>query len=107
MAGTIAETSTEDRKSLPASGSASRSQRRTRGGSEEENGSGARYFLAKPGANGGSPVLEREIENENEALVESFRLGVPYYSVQEWRAVSDLSGRNPRLKREAVAGNGK
>ena len=52
-------------------------------------------------------MLEREVENENEALVESFRLGVPYYSLHEWRAVSDLSGRNPRLKREAVAGNGK
>ena len=107
MAAIGTEAITEDRKTSHAGNESSRSSRRPRNSSEEDGRNGARFFLAKAGSNGGSPVLEREITNENEALVESFKLGVPYYSVQEWRAVSDLSGKNPQLRRELVASAGK
>lgn len=108
MGGITAELTPQDKKNSPAAGNgSSRSSRRSRIGSEEEGGKGARFFLAKPGTNGGSPVLEREITSENEALVESFKLGLPYYSVQEWRAVSDLTGKNPQLRRELVSNSSK
>lgn len=106
VAGTTTESLAEDRKGSASSGNSSRTQRRPRNGSDEGSGNGARFFLAKPGTNG-SPVLEREVASENEALVESFRSGLSYYSVQEFRAVSDVSGRNPQLKREAVESNRK
>jgi hypothetical protein len=44
--------------------------------------------------------------NEGEARVEALKLGVTYYSVQEWRPVADFGGRNPELKREAVTRKG-
>lgn len=106
---TMTEAASEERKSVSGANGASRTQRKRHNGTEEESETGARYFLAKPGTDGdgGRPVLEREVSNENEALVESFRLGLPYYTVQEFRAVSDITGRNPRLKREAVTNGGK
>jgi len=107
MGGIAAELTPQERKNLPAGNGSARSSRRPRNGSEEEDRNGARFFLAKPGNNGGNPVLEREITTEKEALVESFKLGVPYYSLQEWRAVSDLTGKNPQLRRELVSAGSK
>jgi hypothetical protein len=107
MGGITAELTPQEKKTSPAGNGSSRSSRRSRIGSEEEGRKGARFFLAKPGTNGGGPVLEREITSENEALVESFKLGLPYYSVQEWRAVSDLTGKNPQLRRELVSTSSK
>ena len=46
---------------------------------------GARFFLPKSGANGHAPELGRELPNEGEARVEALKMGVTYYSVQEWR----------------------
>jgi hypothetical protein len=46
--------------------------------------------------------LGREFASEGEARVEALKLGVTYYSVQEWRPVADFGGKNPELKREAV-----
>ena len=86
--------------------SASRGTRRARPASEEESASGARFFLSKSGANGNSPELGRELPNEGEAKVEALKLGVTYYSVQEWRPVPDFGGKNPELKREAVTRKG-
>ena len=79
-----------------------RATRRARAATEEESGSGARFFLSKTGTNGSSPELGRELANEGEARVEALKLGVTYYSVQEWRPVPDFAGRNPELRREAV-----
>lgn len=107
MGGITAEVAPQEKKNVLAGNGSSRSPRRSRNGSEEENRSGARFFLGRAASNGGNPVLEREVASENEALVESFKLGVPYYSLQEWRAVSDLTGKNPQLRRELVTENGK
>ena len=61
-----------------------------------------RFFLAKPGANGNAPLLDRELANEAEAMIESLKSGLNYYSVLEYRVVSDCSGKQPIVKKEAV-----
>ncbi len=65
----------------------------------------ARFFLAKPGANGVTPALERECTTEAEAIAEAFKTGVSYYAVSEYRALVDCSGKQPVLKKEAVKRN--
>jgi hypothetical protein len=61
-----------------------------------------RFFLAKSGANGNAPSLDRELANEAEAMIESLKSGLNYYSVFEYRAVSDCSGKHPIVKKEPV-----
>jgi hypothetical protein len=85
---------------------AGRGARRARVTADEESVAGARFFLPKSGANGHSLELGRELPNEGEARVEALKLGVTYFSVQEWRPVADFAGRNPELKREAVPRKG-
>lgn len=95
----------QEKKTSPTGAGSARAPRRSRQSPDSEARLGVRFFLAKPGSNGTSPALEREVATENEALVESFKLGVPYYSVQEWRAVSDLAGKKPQLTGELVSRN--
>jgi hypothetical protein len=85
---------------------ASKGNRRARSAGEKETMSGARFFLPESGANGHAPELGRESSNEGEARVEALKLGVTYYSLQEWRPVADFAGKNPELKREPVTGKG-
>src|SRR5215472_9093991 len=69
-----------------------------------EPSSGAtRYFLAKGTNDDGIPAFDREVMTEGEVLVEALRLGITYYTVQEFRAVPDFSGSRPQLTKEAVA----
>jgi len=105
MVTTIAAES-DEKTSQATSRPTARGTRRSRAEADEETTSGARFFLAKSGANGSSPELGREMANEGEARVEALKLGVTYYSVYEWRAVADFGGRNPELKREAVTRKG-
>ena len=65
----------------------------------------ARFFLAKPGASGATPALERECATEAEAIAEAFKTGVSYYAVSEYRALVDCSGKQPVFKKEAVKRN--
>lgn len=75
---------------------------------QKENGSAqqpappARYFLAKPGANGVTPTIDRECPTEAEAMAEAFRRELSYYAVTEYRAFVDCSGKQPVFKKEAV-----
>jgi len=78
--------------------------RRSRTSSDDETNGNARYFLAKANCTDGTPVLDREVTSEGEALVEALRLGVTYYEVQEFRVVPDFAGRKPQLNKEAVNG---
>jgi len=78
--------------------------RRSRTNSDEEANGSARYFLAKANGTDGTPVFDREVRSEGEALVEALRLGVTYYEVQEFRVVPDFAGRKPQLNKEAVNG---
>ena len=65
----------------------------------------ARFFLAKPGATGTTPALDRECTTEAEAIAEAFKTGVSYYAVSEYRALVDCSGKQPVFKKEAVKRN--
>jgi hypothetical protein len=79
--------------------------RRRRENAGDENGNRVvRYFVGKEGSNGGIPALDKEVNTEGEALVESLRQGVTFYAVQEFRVVRDLAGRRPQLTREPVPG---
>jgi hypothetical protein len=61
-----------------------------------------RFFLAKPGANGSSPALDRECASEGEAKIESLKTGLNYFSIVEWHAMADLAGKNPQIRSEPV-----
>ncbi len=62
----------------------------------------ARFFLVKPGATGTTPVLDRECATEAEAMAEAFKAGTSYYTVTEYRAVVDCTGKQPQFKKEVV-----
>ena len=64
----------------------------------------ARFFLAK-GAGGGTPEFGRECATEAEAIAESYKAGVGYYAVIEYRSLVDCSGRQPQFKKEVVKKN--
>lgn len=65
-----------------------------------------RFFLAKAGANGNTPALDRELTTEGEAKIEALKSGLNYYSVVEWHATADFAGKNPLVKSEAVKRQG-
>jgi hypothetical protein len=96
----------DERTSQPAGRATGRGTRRIRATAEEKTVSGVRFFLPKSGASGHAPELGREFPSEGEARVEALKLGVTYYSLQEWRPVADFAGKNPELKREAVTRKG-
>ncbi len=48
----------------------------------------ARYFLTRAGSDG-IPELEKEVANENEAMVEALKQDRTFVSVTEWRAKID------------------
>lgn len=80
--------------------------RRAPGGSKKRSagrGEGvpvSRFFLGT--ADGGTPALEREVESEKEAMLESFKTGRNYFAVSEWKAVPDLSKKMPQIRSEPV-----
>ena len=65
----------------------------------------ARFFLAKAGADGGTPEFGRECGTEAEAIAESYKAGVSYYAVIEYRSLVDCSGKQPQFRKEAVKKN--
>lgn len=85
-----------------ASAAAQRSARRRPEPSAPQPDAAMRYFLASKDAQGGNPSLAREVANENEALIESIKTGVSFYAVTEYRAVPDLTGRAPTIRKQPV-----
>src|SRR2546427_7749525 len=77
-----------------------RSVRRRPAAQEAVESGTTRFFLARPGPDGGTPQLDRELATEGEAMIESLKSGLSYYSVVEWRATGDLAGKNPPVKKE-------
>ena len=62
----------------------------------------ARYFLAKPGTNG-VPELEREVEDENQAMIEALKLDRTFAIVTEWRPKADCSEKGrPVIEKDPV-----
>jgi hypothetical protein len=101
MAGTAAELSGS--RGPQTGNPASRAQKEN--GGPQQAPPLARFFLAKPGASGATPALERECATEAEAIAEAFKTGVSYYAVSEYRALVDCSGKQPVFKKEAVKRN--
>lgn len=66
-----------------------------------------RFFLAKPGGGTSTPELGKEFPGESEVMAESFKTGLNYFVISEWKGVADLSGRKPQLGREAARGGAK
>ena len=74
--------------------------RRRRGTTAAES-SMPRFFLLKTSGNG-TVELGQEVASENEAMVESFRVGGSFAVITEWRAEVDLATGVPVIKKEAV-----
>jgi hypothetical protein len=102
---TMLTSASDERTSPDSTRSNIRASRRPRAAGGEETVL-TRFFLAKSETNSNSLELGREFRSEGEARVEALKLGLTYYSVQEWRPVADFAGKNPELKREAVARSG-
>jgi hypothetical protein len=102
MLGSASEEETSQNSNRPII----RPSRRQRPAADEQSALGTRFFLPKPGTNGNSLELGREFRSEGEARVEALKLGVTYYTIQEWRPVADFAGKNPELKREVVSRSG-
>jgi hypothetical protein len=89
-----------------AAGTAPRPKRRGKRSngskSAEEGMDTTRFFLLKLGSNG-TPELDREVEDENTALVEALKTGATFIILSEWRAAVDsaIKGR-PVITKEAV-----
>ena len=61
-----------------------------------------RYFLTKPGANG-VPELEREVADENQAMIEALKQDRTFATVTEWRPKADCSVKGrPVIEKEPV-----
>ena len=74
---------------------------RRRRGTRTAEPSAARFFLIKTSGNG-TVELGQEVASENEAMVESFRVGGSFAVVTEWKAQVDLATGVPVIKKEAV-----
>ena len=79
-----------------------RTSRRRSTPQEQAPTGSVRFFLAKAGANSTIPSLDREIATEGEAKIESLKSGLNYYSLIEWHATADFTGKNPQVRSEPV-----
>lgn len=62
-----------------------------------------RYFLTKAGTNG-VPELEREVEDENQAMIEALKSDRTFAVVTEWRPKADCSVKGrPVIEKEPVS----
>lgn|SRR5690349_2067007 len=61
-----------------------------------------RYFLPKPGSSEEEPELGQEITNEGEALVQAFKSGQVFYTLVTWRAITEITGNEPKIVKQAV-----
>ena len=74
---------------------------RRRRGTRAADLAAARFFLIKTSVSG-TVELGQEVTSENEAMVESFRVGGSFAVVTEWKAQVDLATGVPVIKKEAV-----
>jgi len=82
--------------------SPARPKRSKRRSSQDSSSRGpVRFFLSKSDSNA-IPNLDREFDNEPEAIVESLKTGRSYFIVSEWRGLADLSKKMPLIRKEAV-----
>jgi hypothetical protein len=74
---------------------------RRRRGARAAEPSTARFFLLRTSGNG-AVELGEEVASENQAMVESFRVGGSFAVVTEWMAEVDLATGVSVIKKEAV-----
>ena len=75
--------------------------RRGRKSQEKDEPCAARFFMGDASVEGIS--LQQEFKSEVEAQLESLKLDRPYYSVESWRAVADLSNGRIAVEKRAVS----
>jgi hypothetical protein len=63
----------------------------------------ARYFLTKAASNG-TPELDREVNDENQAMIEALKADRTFAIVTEWRPKVDCSVKGrPVIEKEAIS----
>jgi hypothetical protein len=75
--------------------------RRSRKAQDKREKHTKRFFLGDSAAEGVS--LKREFLTEVEAQLESLKLGEPYYVVETWKAVADLSSGSIAVQKRVVS----
>jgi len=75
--------------------------RRGRKALEKTGGPGARFFMGETGTNALS--LTQEFKSEAEAQLESLKLSKPYFTVEAFKAVADLSNGRVAVEKRAVS----
>lgn len=106
----IAETRTRDQPSAERNGTPAAQPPKRRGrkaravkAAEDTTTAVTRFFLVKNGTNG-TPELDREVEDENSALIESLKTGGTFIILSEWRpAVDNATKGRPIITKEAVS----
>jgi hypothetical protein len=84
-----------------SSGRRGKRRRNTRG--VESPSPVQRFFLTKDGSNG-IPELDREVEDENTAMVEALKTGGNFIILTEWRPTVDNTAKGrPVITKEAVS----
>ena len=95
--------SAENNRSAEPASAARRGKRRRITRVSESPSSVQRFFLAKHGGIG-IPELDRELEDENTAMVEALKTGGNFISLSEWRPTVDNSTKGrPVITKEAVS----
>jgi hypothetical protein len=75
--------------------------RRGRKPQEKSDAVTTRFFMGDADATGIS--LKREFGSEVEAQLESLKLNQPYYTIESWKAVADLSQGSIAVQKRAVS----
>jgi hypothetical protein len=75
--------------------------RRGRKPQEKSDAVATRFFMGDADAAGIS--LKREFGSEVEAQLESLKLNQPYYTIESWKAVADLSQGSIAVQKRAVS----
>ena len=93
----------EKNGSAELASSARRGKRRRITRSSESPSPVQRFFLAKTGSNG-IPELDREVDDENTAMVEALKIGGTYIILSEWIPIVDNATKGrPLITKEAVS----
>jgi hypothetical protein len=75
--------------------------RRTRRAQEKSDTVTTRFFMGDSGQGGIS--LTQEFASEVEAQLESLKVNRPYYTLESWRAVADLSNGSIAVQKRAAS----
>ena len=93
----------EKNGSAELASSARRGKRRRITRNSESPSPVQRFFLTRNGSNG-IPELDREVDDENTAMVEALKIGGTYIILSEWRSIVDNATKGrPLITKAAVS----